>query len=331
LPGVRLAVWISAVLGALVLGLATPAIAQKRGGQPKPDPFAIPEHVLRWINAYRAQPRPAEVPDAVRAMSRHGLLRDQETNGVYVGFLAGIIGTNQTDADGLIGKMFPLPPEDQVSLIKAIAYSGLPDWKDLLGRFVERMPARTVLIRRYLDGKSKTLDEQKLDEGPQVLDTLWGYYFATGLFQPVQRIVDGLAWAKDPNDVERLTIASMAKWTLANNASRDVDLLRFLKSEARTRPKPVVAALNEVIEAAETFELGKLRKESVAAIDELKRKGPLRNRQYASWANAGTTLIALGCVAAGALGQVQLGLPCIIGGPLSQAAANYLTPKPQGQ
>jgi hypothetical protein len=37
-------------------------------------------------------------------------------------------------------------------------------------------------------------------------------------------------------------------------------------------------------------------------------------------------VLALGCVAASALGQVQLGIPCVVGGALSNAALKYLTP-----
>lgn len=78
--------------------------------------------------------------------------------------------------------MFPLSPAAQVLVIKAIAYSGLPDWKQRLGRFVERMPARLILIRKFLYGKQPTLAKLPLDKGPEVLDSWWGYYFATGSY-----------------------------------------------------------------------------------------------------------------------------------------------------
>ncbi len=70
----------------------------------------------------------------------------------------------------------------------------------------------------------------------------------------------------------------------------------------------------------------RIRKAAVTSIEELRVKGPQRNRDLAWWAQAGTTLIAAGCIAAGALGQVELALPCVIGGPLSSAAAKYLIP-----
>jgi hypothetical protein len=319
-----------ALHGALPVVAAQPQPAATRTATgkalAKQQPFTAPEHILRYIDRYRAKPEPERLPEMVRAASALGLFRDMEGAGVHVGFMAGVIAGNRDKAESLIGKMFPLPPEDQVAIIRAIAYSGLADWQELLGKFVERMPARTVLIERHLSGKLPTLQTAPMEKGPAILDANWGYYFATGSPEPVDRIVATLAWAKEENDVEKLTLAGMAKWTLANNASRDTDLLRHLKEQAAIRGPVVVAALKDIIEAVETSETARIRKEAVAGIDELRAKGPAKNRNLAWWAQAGTTLIAAGCIVAGALGQVEFGLPCIIGGPLSTAAAKYLVP-----
>ena len=293
--------------------------------------FASNDGILRWINGYRMKPEPLRLPAAVQAMSALGVFKDPETSGAYVGFMAGVIGDNQLDALALVEDMFPLPPEDQVSLIKAIAWSGLPDWKILLGTVAERMPARKVLIERYLTGKMKPLGELSLDQGPAVLDAHWGMYFATGRFEPVLHIVRGLEWSKEDNDVEKLTIAGFAKFTLASNAARDPDLLKFLHRDIVHQPKSVVPALREVIEAAETFELAKLRRDALAAIDDLKRRGPAKDRAIAGWAGAGATAVAAGCIAASALGHVEFGIPCIIGGPLTQAATKFLVPQLQSK
>lgn len=292
----------------------------------KQPPFASGEDILRFIDRYRLKPEPARLPELVQAASALGLFRDMEGAGVHVGFMAGVIGSNRDKAEALIAKMFPLPPEDQVAIVRAIAYSGLPDWKELLGIFVERMPAKAVLIERHMSGKLPTLQTAPMEKGPVVLDANWGYYFATGSPEPVDRVIATLAWAKDPNDIEKLTIAGMAKWTLANNASRDTDLLRHMKQQAAIRNGLVAVTLKDVIEAVETSETARIRKESVASIEELRAKGPEKNRNLSWWAQAGTTLIAAGCIVAGAMGQVEFALPCVIGGPLSSAAAKYMIP-----
>jgi hypothetical protein len=290
-------------------------------------PFERPEHILKWMDGYRVKPEPQRLPEAVKAMSALGLFKDTETAAVYVGFLAGVFSQDRAQAEKLIAEMFPLPPEDQVPLIRAIAYSSLADWKDVLRKFSERMPARAVMIDRFMTDKLPTLDKLSMEESPAGLDTLWGFYYATGRREPVLRIVGLLEWSQDRNNADRLTIGSMAKWTLANNATRDVELLRILKGEIVQRPKPVREPLEEVIEAAETFETTKIRKQAMAALEELKTKGPQSTRNAHWWAQAGSTVFALGCVAASAMGQVQFGIPCVVGGPLGTAAARYLLPQ----
>ena len=268
------------LLALFLMLLAGPSSAAK---QQLNDPFGTQEQILQWINDYRLEPQPNRLPAAVKAMARLGLFRDQDTAGMFVGFMAGVLGSNPKSAEKLVTGMFPMPPEDQAAIIKAIAYSGLPNWQQLMGKFVERMPARKTLIDSYLTGKAPVLHNLPLESGPAPVDTLWGYYFATGSFEPVYRIVGALMWSSDKSNLDRLTIGSVAKWTLANNASRDRDLLDFLRQEQgrANHPKQVREALKEIIVAAETFETGKIRKDALAAIEEVKRTGPQANNPWA--------------------------------------------------
>ncbi|MGI9404697.1 MAG: hypothetical protein ACR2OF_09365 [Hyphomicrobium sp.] len=287
--------------------------------------FTKPEQIVQWINDYRHDPEPERLPAAVKAMLGLGLLKNVEQAGIHVGFIAGVVGANPDKAEKLLGEMFPMPPPDQIVIVKAIAYSGLPEWKELMGKFVERMPARRVVIERYLFGKMPTLRALPLDN-PMTVDALWGYYFATGSSEPVQRLVVGLAWSLEKDDVDKLTTGSMIKWTLAQNASRDHDLLQYLKNSLAHQPEKVALPLGEVIEASETFEMTQLRTEALAAIEELKVKGPQSSRNFAWWGQVGQTTFALGCVAAGVMGQVYAGIPCVVGGALSNVALKYLAP-----
>jgi hypothetical protein len=319
--------FVETVLLAIVVLVAAAPLASAAKRPPEPPPFAKADDVLKWINGYRLNPEPQRLPAAIKAMSAHGLTRDMDQAGVYIGFAAGVLGANPDTADKLIAETFPLPPQDQVLLIRAIAYSGLVDWREVLIRFVERMPARKVLIDRYLFGNKPVLADLDMTSDDQpAIDINWGYYFATGSEAPIRRIVTVLALTGDRNDVEKLTFGAMAQWTLAQNAARDEDLLAMLKAVVSDEPAAVRAPLNEVIEAAETLELAKIRKQAMASIEELRSKGPERVRNYNWWGQAGQTVLALGCVAAGVLGQVEFGIPCVVGGALSTAALRYLAP-----
>jgi len=313
------------------------------------------EAILGWMNGYRTKREPAHVPEAVQAMSKLGLLKDSENAGVFVGFMAGIIGTNPGQAEVLIGRMFPLPPEDQWALVQAIAYSGLPDWKGVLGRVADRMPSRSLMIGKYLKGELATLDQAGFEKtpgafdklggylgldgkpkekkavlapSPALLDLLWGYYCATGEFNPaVSRLIALMSWSTDRDDVDKLTLGGMAKYTLAANAARDPKLLAMLKSVAKHYPKDMKANLDEVIVAAETVDFARLRKNALASIDELKRKGPGSKRDISFWGQVGEGTLALGCIAAAALGQIEFGIPCVVGGAVTSAGLRFWDPQ----
>lgn len=311
-----------------MLALVLPPVSAHANQHAKSAPaFKKTEDVLKWINDYRHNPEPDRLPEVVKTMLDLALLKDVEQSGIYIGFIAGVIGSNPDKAEKLIADMFPMPPPDQIIVVKAIAYSGLADWKSLMGKFVERMPARKIVIERYLYGKMPVLRELPLENAIAV-DANWGYYFATGSSEPIQRLVRTLAWSRDRNDLEKLTIGSMVKWTLAQNASRDWDLLGYLKTSLPHQPDNVAVPLKEVIEAAETFELASIRKDALSSIEELKIKGSQASQNFAWWGQAGQTAFALGCVAAGAVGVVAAGIPCVVGGALSNVALKYLAPAP---
>ena len=89
---------------------------------------------------------------------------------------------------------------------------------------------------------------------PELVDTLWGQYFAAGQYRPIWRIITLLPWSKDRDSAERLTVGSSAKYTLANNAARYPDMLALIKDMAAYQEADVRPILKEVIHAAETTE-----------------------------------------------------------------------------
>jgi len=172
-------------------------------------------------------------------------------------------------------------------------------------------------------------DEHKLNTtvtfaaNQDLLDTLWGYYFATGSHLPIMRIMQMLPWSKSRDTVDKLTVGSMARYTLASYAVRDTELREFLRSELPKQPEPIKLPLTEVIQAADTVQLGAVRKDAIAAVDELKSKGSDSRRNLDFWGQVGVGAVALGCVSAAAMGAVAVGIPCVIGGSASQGLLSF--------
>ena len=244
------------ILFALASAFAAPAAA----ATPPGGTLSSTDAMLKWINAYRGKPEPDALPVLVRGLSEMQAFKDPESCGAYIGFIAGVLGANPERANALIEKMLTIQPADHWVLVRAIAYSGLPNWKVLLLKYIDRMRARSGMIDKYVSGKLPTLDQiayqatkpgmldkvkvafsfgvvpkkpVALDPTPELIDVLWGYYLATGSHQPIGRIIRLLPLANDKDNVDSLTTGSAAKFTLASNAVRDLHLLAILKRGAK--------------------------------------------------------------------------------------------------
>jgi len=323
---------------------------------PDIDPRASLNVVQQWIYNYRGKPDYAHVPAAVRVLFHAQSFKEPENAGIYLGFIAGAIASNPAKAEQLVNSFFPVAPEDEWVIVRAIAYSGLPDWRNLLRKVAPRMPGRKVMIDGYLANKLPTLANIPLEEtkpgmlarlrgaftknpfakddkrlkltqtfagNQDLLDTLWGYYFATGSHLPVLRIMQMLPWSKSRDTVDKLTVGSMARYTLASYAVRDTGLREFLRSELASQPESIKVPLAEVVDAADTVQLGAVRKDALAAVEEFKTKGSDSRQSMDFWGQVGVGAVALGCVSAAALGQVAIGIPCVIGGSASQGLLSF--------
>ena len=301
--------------------------------------FSSPEKLMDWVTTYRKHPNPSRVPPAVHAMLDYGLLADEEKEWFCIGFIAGVLGTNPKDGPALIPRMFPLPDKEQAVIIRAIVYSERPDWRELLEKNSSRMPLRRPLIDDFLQGKRPTLMELPLaDGGSPGIYALWGYYVATGQHEPVVRIMQALQWSRnkddssfsfkkifsgwgnDPSAVEKITTGGTAKWTLASYAERDRELLNLYRAEASRQPEAIAKPLNDVIVAAEAFESETVRKDQFGAIADAQKAQMTNEAGMTKGATAGSIAIATGCVAATALAQPEIAIPCVIGGALYTGA-----------
>src|SRR6202041_2007857 len=130
----------------------------------EPDPRASLGVVQQWIYNYRAKPDYAHIPAAVRVLFHAQTFKEPENAGIYLGFIAGAIASNPAKAETLVNSFFPVPAEDEWVIIRAIAFSGVPDWRNLLRKVAPKMPGRQVMIDAYLAGTLPTLTDIPLEE-----------------------------------------------------------------------------------------------------------------------------------------------------------------------
>ena len=341
---------------ALVIALFVLIQPARRRSRREIDPRASLGVVQQWIYNYRAKPDYAHVPAAVRVLFHAQSFKEPENSGIYLGFIAGAIGSNPAKAEQLVNSFFPVPPEDEWVIVRAIAYSGLPDWRNLLRRIAPRMPGRRVMIDSYLAGTLPTLTDIPLEEtkpgmfdklrgvftrnpfakddkklkmtltfasNQDLLDTLWGYYFATGSHASDRAHHADAALEQKPRHRRQADGRQHGALHAGELRGPRRRIARVSPQRTAAQPAAVKAPLGEVIEAADTVQLGAVRKDALAAMEELKTKGSDSRRNLDFWGQVGVGAVALGCVSAAALGQVAIGIPCVIGGSASQGLLSF--------
>src|SRR5262249_8673912 len=121
-----------AAVAVVGIGLLVAPLSPASAVPPSASSFNSNDAILKWINEYRHRPDPDRLPSVVRTLSAMQAFKAAESSGPYVGFIAGVLGTNASHANDLIAKMLPIDPSDHWVLVRAIAYSGLPNWRELL-------------------------------------------------------------------------------------------------------------------------------------------------------------------------------------------------------
>ena len=91
------------------LGLLVASLSPAKAVPPPGSGFNSNDAILKWINDYRQRPDPERLPSVVRALSAMQAFKAAESSGAYIGFIAGVLGSNASHADDLIAKMLPMP------------------------------------------------------------------------------------------------------------------------------------------------------------------------------------------------------------------------------
>ena len=97
----------AAFVTALFLLIPSVASSASAAISPEIDPRASLGVVQQWIYNYRAKPDYAHVPAAVRVLFHAQTFKEPENAGIYLGFIAGAIGSNPAKAEQLVTSLLP--------------------------------------------------------------------------------------------------------------------------------------------------------------------------------------------------------------------------------
>jgi len=230
----------SLILGLLLATFAMPSVAG----------FESQEEVSKWLMFYYQAPSPDKVPAAIKYMSRSGMLDNKNAMAPIFGFLSGIFKDNPMKAAGWIDRLDSLEDEHLGVVVLGIWYSNLPESQRLAYGILDKHPKLNQQFAFLRKGSPVPIDKIPLENGPWVLDALWGNFMATGRKKPVERIMAALPWVDVKGDLSRLRVGGAAQWSLTSNAEQHDLVFKFCEAGTKTQPKDIALKLQEILKVA---------------------------------------------------------------------------------
>ncbi len=222
--------------------------------------FSSQEEVGKWFTYYYLAPEPDRVSAAIRYMSRSGTLEKSSVLPGIFGFLSGIFASSPGEANRIISTLEDLPENQFSAVLLGLWYANIPTSQSLVYQYLDSNKIIDSQLSYLRTGKPMALIEIPLEQGPWVLDALWGQYFSTGKPEPVERISEALPWSEVKGDIGRLLIGGAAKWSLSSNAFQHERVKEILVSLSERKPKNQY--LIEVLTQAAKYEAERANKQN---------------------------------------------------------------------
>lgn len=208
--------------------------------------FTSQEDVSLWMMHYYKNPEPEKVPEAIKFLSKSNLLANNAVPPTF-GFLSGIFQANPEKSQFLIEELSRIDEAHLGAVVLGVWYANLPDSQVRAYAILEKHPKLKEDFSFLYKGSSMSLEQIPLEQGPWVLDALWGKFMATGQEEPVIRIISALPWINVKGDINRLLVGGAARWSLTSNAVQHQRVLEICEAEIKTQPKEIAEILREVV------------------------------------------------------------------------------------
>lgn len=203
-----------------------------------------------WLTFYYENPDPNRVPDAIRYMSKSGILDKDSAIPPISGFLSGVFRNNPDKVASWLSQLNSLKEQHLGVVVLGVWYAALPDSQKIVYGLLKKHPKLKPHFEFLYQGTPMIVEQIPLEQGSWVLDALWGKFMATGDSAPVERIISTLPWIDVKGDVNRLVIGGSAGWSLTSNAVQHKRVLELCEAAEKTQTAEVAAKLREVIKNA---------------------------------------------------------------------------------
>ncbi|MFA7096092.1 MAG: hypothetical protein WC383_06360 [Gammaproteobacteria bacterium] len=228
------------IFGVLFTVFALPAVAG----------FKSQEDVAKWMTFYYQAPDVSGFPEAIEYMSRTGVLDKDSSSAPIFGFIAGVFKDNPALVKGWVDRLGSLKEEHLGVVVLGLWYADLPESRALTYAMLDRHPRLNYGFSFLRTGTPIPVTKIPLEQGPWVLDALWGNFMATGRREPVERIMAALPWFEVKGDLIKLLVGGAARWSLTSNAIQHDRVFEFCEKAAETQPEEVALELRKIVDIA---------------------------------------------------------------------------------
>lgn len=218
--------------------------------QPSQAAFKSMEALSQWTTFYYQNPKPTELPDFIEYLSKSGMLDNQNALSPIFGFLAGTFKNNPEQITPTLNKITAINTSHTGVVVLGIWYANLPDSKKIVYGILESNQNIKKDFEFLYTGNPMAIEKIPLEQGPWVLDSLWGNFMATGNKAPVQRLISALPWVDIKDDIGRKMVGGAAQWSLTSNAIQHPLVLTICEQSVTEVSFEVAEKLRQVIENA---------------------------------------------------------------------------------
>lgn len=196
--------------------------------------FSSDVEVDAFIMHYYEHPDPSRIPALLQSLARAGKLSGRLENLAVLSFVAHCI---RQHPDNWREWLQPFPnalSDTAAGLCFALRLSG------------NDCPEGICFAQHVMEKRPPELLQDPVD-APELLDMLWGAFFATGDAQYVRRIMEALELV---GDMRAVVVKATARWSLTSNVQqhpRVRDICKQVASDAAT-PSQLRSELNIVLQ-----------------------------------------------------------------------------------
>ncbi len=187
-----------------------------------------PKAVAAIVETYYQGAVEEHIPTIIEALLAQNQTDERTKRLALIAFMAGLIAEDAKVIDRLAPVFQSRPGEQPMQLVRAILYSGRPDWKPQLDRLTALWPARAGEIDKTASVRAKPVYQLKFHGQPEVLEMNWAFFGASGRRESVMAIIDTLADLRSGDPV-LVAAANANRRSLADRAMRDDSVMEICR------------------------------------------------------------------------------------------------------